>query len=97
MINANGELPLTLENDDEFLPLAARLRPKTLNEYVGQQHILSSGMPLQKAIAQGKCHSVIFWGPPGTGKTTLAEIIASHANAEIERVSAVPCGIKDIR
>ncbi|MDG1750958.1 MAG: AAA family ATPase, partial [Thalassotalea sp.] len=58
---------------------------------------MSKGMPLQKAIEQGKCHSVIFWGPPGTGKTTLAEIIATHADAEIARVSAVTSGIKDIR
>jgi len=97
MINANGELELAFEENADFLPLAAKLRPKNLSEYVGQQHILGDGMPLQKAISQGKCHSLIFWGPPGTGKTTLAEIIATHADAEIERVSAVTCGIKDIR
>jgi putative ATPase len=78
-------------------PLAAKMRPFNLNQYVGQQHILATGMPLRLAIEQGQCHSVIFWGPPGTGKTTLAEIIASHANADIERVSAVTSGIKDIR
>ncbi len=80
-----------------ILPLAAKLRPKGLTEYVGQQHILSSGSPLQQAIVQGHCHSLIFWGPPGTGKTTLAEIIAHHVDAEIERVSAVTSGIKEIR
>ncbi|TWX51614.1 replication-associated recombination protein A [Colwellia hornerae] len=104
--DANGSLPLDfadelkLETDnksDQFQPLAAKLRPKTLADYQGQQHILSPGMPLTIAIEQGKCHSVIFWGPPGTGKTTLAEIIASHANAEVERLSAVTSGIKDIR
>ncbi|MGL1956184.1 MAG: replication-associated recombination protein A [Colwellia sp.] len=73
------------------------MRPLTLEHYVGQQHILGNNSPLKTAIAQGHCHSLIFWGPPGTGKTTLAEIIANHANAEIERVSAVTSGIKEIR
>ncbi len=97
MTSANQELALSFGDNQAFLPLAALLRPKTLDDYVGQQHILGQGMPLRKAIEQGKCHSVIFWGPPGTGKTTLAEMIATHANAEIERVSAVTCGIKEIR
>ncbi|XQW86959.1 replication-associated recombination protein A [Thalassotalea piscium] len=78
-------------------PLAAQMRPQNLDDYVGQQHILGKGMPLRVAIEQGQCHSVIFWGPPGTGKTTLAEIIASQSDAEIERVSAVTSGIKEIR
>jgi putative ATPase len=103
---ANGSLPLDFCDENisnieiknhSFQPLAAKLRPLTLFDYQGQQHILASGMPLTIAIEQGKCHSVIFWGPPGTGKTTLAEIIASHANAEVERLSAVTSGIKDIR
>ena len=81
----------------QFLPLAAKMRPQSLKDYVGQQHILSQGSPLQIAIEQGHCHSLIFWGPPGTGKTTLAEIIASHANADIDRISAVTSGIKEIR
>ncbi|WDE02842.1 replication-associated recombination protein A [Thalassomonas viridans] len=97
MTSANGTLDLGFEENDEFKPLAARLRPKTLEHYVGQQHILAPGMPLRLAIEQGNCHSLIFWGPPGTGKTTLAEIIAGHANADIERVSAVTSGIKEIR
>ena len=97
MTNVNGSLDLAFEQDTQFQPLAARLRPKDLTEYVGQEHILSAGMPLRLAIEQGKCHSLIFWGPPGTGKTTLAEIIASHSNAEVERVSAVTSGIKEIR
>ncbi|MEI6893271.1 MAG: replication-associated recombination protein A [Colwellia sp.] len=79
------------------MPLAAKMRPRTLSDYVGQQHILGSGSPLAQSIEQGHCHSLIFWGPPGSGKTTLAEIIAQHANAEIERVSAVTSGIKEIR
>jgi len=99
MTNANNTLSLNLDFDEDpkFLPLAAKLRPKTLADYVGQEHILGLGMPLRHAIEQGRCHSLIFWGPPGTGKTTLAEIIASHSNAEIERVSAVTSGIKEIR
>ncbi|WP_040357632.1 replication-associated recombination protein A [Colwellia piezophila] len=79
------------------MPLAAKMRPKTLADYVGQQHILGGNSPLAQSIEQGHCHSLIFWGPPGSGKTTLAEIIAQHANAEIERVSAVTSGIKEIR
>ena len=97
MTNANGSLDLEFAEDDRFKPLAAKLRPKSLAEYEGQEHILAKGMPLPLAIEQGKVHSIIFWGPPGTGKTTIAEIIANHANADIERVSAVTSGIKDIR
>lgn len=97
MTSVNGSFNLEFEDNLQFLPLAAKLRPKTLADYVGQEHILASGLPLRLAIEQGKCHSLIFWGPPGTGKTTLAEIIASNSNAEIERVSAVTCGIKEIR
>lgn len=94
---ANLSIDLGFEENDDFKPLAAKLRPKTLDEYQGQEHILAKGMPLRSAIEQGKVHSLIFWGPPGTGKTTIAEIIAQHANADIERVSAVTSGIKDIR
>jgi len=97
MTSDNGNLSLDFNDNLGFIPLAARLRPKTLAEYVGQSHILGTGMPLRIAIEQGQCHSLIFWGPPGTGKTTLAEIIATHSNAEIERISAVTSGIKDIR
>lgn len=78
-------------------PLAARMRPSNLDEYVGQQHILAVDSPLRQSIVQGHCHSLIFWGPPGSGKTTLAEIIAGHANAKVIRLSAVTSGIKEIR
>lgn len=80
-----------------FQPLAARMRPTTLKNYYGQQHLLGEGKPLRRAIETGHIHSMILWGPPGTGKTTLAEIIASRIHARVERLSAVTSGIKDIR
>ena len=83
--------------ENDFRPLAARMRPRSLEEYCGQQHLIGLGKPLRKAIEAGHAHSMIFWGPPGTGKTTLAEIIAHQINAEVERISAVTSGIKEIR
>ncbi|AHG79390.1 Replication-associated recombination protein A [Mannheimia varigena USDA-ARS-USMARC-1388] len=82
---------------EDFRPLAARMRPQHLNEYVGQSHLIGEGKPLRRAIEAGHSHSMIFWGPPGTGKTTLAEIIAHHFDAEVERISAVTSGVKEIR
>ena len=84
-------------SSDEFKPLAARMRPRNLSQYIGQSQLLGKDKPLPKAIEAGHLHSMILWGPPGTGKTTLAEIIAHHANAKVERISAVTSGIKDIR
>jgi putative ATPase len=83
--------------DEDFRPLAARMRPMTVEQYIGQQHVLGPGKPLRRALESGHIHSMILWGPPGTGKTTLAEVAANYANAEVERVSAVTSGIKDIR
>ena len=88
---------LNLDFADDFRPLAARMRPRTLGEYAGQQHLIAPGTALNKAISAGKVFSLILWGPPGTGKTTLAEVIASHADAAIIKLSAVTSGIKDIR
>jgi putative ATPase len=82
---------------DDFRPLAARMRPRDLNEYVGQQHLVGPGTALRQAIEAGRVFSLILWGPPGTGKTTLAEVIASHADAAIIKLSAVTSGIKEIR
>ncbi|TLU76438.1 replication-associated recombination protein A [Mannheimia varigena] len=82
---------------EDFRPLAARMRPQHLNEYMGQSHLIGEGKPLRRAIEAGHSHSMIFWGPPGTGKTTLAEIIAHHFDAEVERISAVTSGVKEIR
>ncbi|EEX50161.1 replication-associated recombination protein A [Pasteurella dagmatis] len=83
--------------EQDFRPLAARMRPTTLAQYYGQSHLIGEGKPLRKAIEVGHIHSMIFWGPPGTGKTTLAEIIAQRINAEVERISAVTSGVKEIR
>ncbi|MFD1805516.1 replication-associated recombination protein A [Pasteurella oralis] len=82
---------------DDFRPLAARMRPTTLEQYCGQTHLIGEGKPLRKAIQAGHIHSMVLWGPPGTGKTTLAEIIALRIQAEVERISAVTSGIKEIR
>lgn len=82
---------------NEFQPLAARMRPRTLAEYIGQRHLLAAGKPLPRAIEAGQLHSMILWGPPGTGKTTLAEIIGHYGQADVERISAVTSGVKDIR
>jgi putative ATPase len=73
------------------------MRPRELSDYVGQQHILKPGKPLYEAIASGRLHSMIFWGPPGTGKTTLARLIAQHSDAEFMPISAVLSGVKEIR
>jgi putative ATPase len=78
-------------------PLAARMRPTSFDEYFGQSHLVGPNKPLRQAITQSNIHSLILWGPPGTGKTTLAELIAQYAKAEIIRLSAVTSGIKDIR
>jgi len=78
-------------------PLAARLRPRNLDEFFGQTHLLGPGKPLRQAILNHNLHSMILWGPPGTGKTTLAKLLAESSGAEIENISAVLAGVKDIR
>lgn len=78
-------------------PLAARMRPRTLDEIVGQEHILAPGRLLRSSIEADRISSMIFWGPPGSGKTTLAEVIAHHTHARFVRLSAVSAGVADLR
>ncbi|MYE75016.1 MAG: AAA family ATPase, partial [Acidimicrobiaceae bacterium] len=78
-------------------PLAARLRPRTLDEIVGQDHLVGPGRPLRELIEADRLSSVILWGPPGTGKTTLARVVALTTAKAFEELSAVTAGVKDVR
>lgn len=78
-------------------PLAERMRPKTLDEYIGQAHLLAEGASLRRALDAGVIPSMIFWGPPGVGKTTLAQLIAKHLDRQIHTLSAISSGVKDVR
>ena len=82
---------------DPRRPLADRLRPRQLAEFVGQPHLLAPGKPLRTAIERGQPHSMVLWGPPGTGKTTLAELLACACQAEFIRLSAVMAGVREVR
>src|SRR5574344_486276 len=103
MIKGQSDLFDTVQQDEEqkfrenTAPLAARMRPKKLADYIGQQHILGEGKPLRKTLERGSCSSMILWGPPGVGKTTLAELFALQVDARVERMSAVTSGVKEIR
>src|ERR671923_475211 len=81
----------------EGTPLAARMRPRDLSEFVGQQHIVGEGRVLRKAMDAGQLPSMILWGPPGTGKTTLAAIGAARAKARFVAISAVSSGVAELR
>lgn len=80
-----------------YEPLASQLRPVTLEEYIGQEHIVGPGTPLRRSLDSGELHSIIFWGPPGVGKTTLARLIAHYVDASFITLSAVMSGVKEIR
>jgi putative ATPase len=90
-------IPGAANPGDRRNPLADRMRPRTLDEYVGQEHLIAPGKPLRAQIERDDLGSLIFWGPPGTGKTTLAKIIASMTRAEFIEFSAVLAGIKEIK
>jgi putative ATPase len=99
MARRNTMQPSLLGNDRrrDLRPLADRMRPTRLDEYIGQSHILAPGKPLYEAIQAGQLHSMILWGPPGTGKTTLARLIAERSHAQLIALSAVQAGIKEVR
>ena len=78
-------------------PLAERIRPKSLDEFVGQEHLIGAGKPLRIMLENGDVASMIFWGPPGVGKTTLARLVANYIKAEFYQISAVSAGVKDVR
>src|SRR5699024_3064980 len=85
------------EKPQQDVPLATRMRPRTLDEFVGQTHLLGEGKVLRQLIEEDRVSSMIFWGPPGVGKTTLARIIAGRTQANFINFSAVTSGIKEIR
>jgi len=82
---------------ESFQPLAAKLRPRNLQEFIGQTHLLGIGKPLRRVIEQGVLHSMILWGPPGSGKTTLAKLMAETTHARFVQLSAIASGVKEIR
>src|SRR3989338_1266367 len=90
----NGELE---DIKGKMTPLADRMRPSTLKDFVGQQHLIGEGKPLRKLIERDSVGSIIFWGPPGSGKTTLARVIANTTKRRFEELSAVNAGVADLR
>ena len=95
--NAGAVSPAATSAPDPSRPLADRMRPRSLDEVVGQQHLLARASRCAAPSSPGQLHSLILWGPPGTGKTTLARLIARRADAQFIQLSAVMAGVKDIR
>src|ERR1700744_2078383 len=89
--------PELFAESDALKPLAERMRPRTLDEIVGQKRLLGPNTPLRRAIEAGNIYSMVLWGPPGCGKTTLALLLAKYADAEFRAISAVLSGIADVR
>ena len=87
----------TIINSNHKIPLAERMRPKSLGDYIGQSHLVGIDKPLRKAIESGSLPSMLFWGPPGVGKTTLAQIISETLDRPFYTLSAISSGVKDIR
>src|SRR6476620_11592933 len=85
------------KNMARVAPLAVRMRPRTLDEFVGQQHFLAPGKLLRRMLEADRLTSVIFYGPPGTGKTTLAQLIATYTKSHFEQVNAAAVGVKEVR
>jgi putative ATPase len=96
-MNLFQPIPSADSPSDRRTPLADRMRPRSLDEFVGQEHLIGPGKPLRAQIERDDVGSLIFWGPPGTGKTTLAKIIARMTRADFIEFSAVLSGIKEIK
>jgi putative ATPase len=93
----NGPQASLFENTQGYRPLADRMRPRSFDECVGQSHLIGTDKPLRRAIEGDHLHSMVFWGPPGTGKTTLARLVANYCGAEFLNISAILAGVKEIR
>src|SRR5258705_13971081 len=95
---AGGARPEALfQPPPERQPLAARMRPRTLEEFVGQEHLVGERGPLRRSVARGHLSSILLWGPPGTGKTSLARLLAAAVGTEFTTLSAVMAGVADVR